>query len=60
MALQGYAADITRTFPVNGKFSTEQAALYNIVLKAQEAAFSEIKPGGLLSQQNFCSLHLLS
>lgn len=41
----GYAADITRTFPVNGRFSTEQAALYQLVLDAQLAALAEIKPG---------------
>ena len=43
--LEHYAADITRTFPVNGKFSTEQKALYEIVLAAQQAAFAKIKPG---------------
>ncbi len=43
--LQHYAADITRTFPVNGKFSKEQRALYEIVLAAQQAAFDTIKPG---------------
>ena len=42
---QGYAADITRTFPINGRFSEEQAMIYNIVLKAQQAAFAHIKPG---------------
>jgi Xaa-Pro aminopeptidase len=40
-----YASDITRTFPVNGKFSAEQKALYDVVLNAQEAAFAEIAPG---------------
>lgn len=40
-----YAADITRTFPVNGRFSTEQRALYDIVLKAQLDAIKVIKPG---------------
>ena len=40
-----YAADITRTFPVNGRFSTEQRALYEIVLKAQLDAIKVIKPG---------------
>ncbi len=40
-----YAADITRTFPVNGKFSREQKAIYNIVLKAQAAAIEQIVPG---------------
>lgn len=42
---QGYAADITRTFPVNGKFSEEQKLLYDLVLEAQQAAFEKIKPG---------------
>ena len=40
-----YAADISRTFPVNGKFSAEQRALYDIVLAAQEAAFERCSAG---------------
>lgn len=40
-----YASDITRTFPVNGTFSAEQAALYDVVLEAQKAAIAEVKPG---------------
>lgn len=43
--LDYYAADITRTFPVNGKFSPEQKALYELVLKAQLAAIEQVKPG---------------
>ncbi len=43
--LDCYAADITRTFPVNGRFSEEQKALYNVVLAAQQAAIAEIAPG---------------
>lgn len=43
--LDGYAADITRTFPVSGRFSNEQAAIYDIVLEAQQAAFAVIEPG---------------
>jgi Xaa-Pro aminopeptidase len=43
--LQGYAADITRTFPINGKFSQEQAAIYQLVLDAQLAACAAVKPG---------------
>ncbi len=42
---QGYAADITRTYPVNGKFSAEQKALYELVLDAQYAAIEMIYPG---------------
>ncbi len=40
-----YASDITRTFPVNGKFSVEQKMIYNIVLSAQTAVIDAIKPG---------------
>jgi Xaa-Pro aminopeptidase len=43
--LEHYAADITRTFPVSGKFSKEQQALYEIVLASQLAAIDIIKPG---------------
>ena len=42
---QGYAADITRTFPVSGRFSEEQRAIYNVVLKSQLAAIAATKPG---------------
>lgn len=40
-----YASDISRTFPVNGKFSPEQRALYSIVLDAQQAAFDKCQSG---------------
>lgn len=40
-----YASDITRTFPVNGKFSPEQGALYQLVLDAQKAAIDQARPG---------------
>ncbi len=42
---RGYTADITRTIPANGKFSPEQKEIYNLVLKAQEAAMKICKPG---------------
>ncbi|WP_198265093.1 Xaa-Pro aminopeptidase [sulfur-oxidizing endosymbiont of Gigantopelta aegis] len=42
---QGYASDITRTYPVNGRFSTEQKALYELVLEAQLAAIEMVYPG---------------
>lgn len=42
---QYYAADISRTFPVNGRFSAEQRAVYDIVLAAQHAAFEQCQPG---------------
>jgi Xaa-Pro aminopeptidase len=40
-----YATDVTRTWPVNGRFSPEQRAIYEIVLAAQEAAIERVKPG---------------
>lgn len=43
--VDNYASDITRTFPANGKFSKEQAAIYDIVLAAQLAGIKAIKPG---------------
>ncbi|ALS99512.1 Xaa-Pro aminopeptidase [Lacimicrobium alkaliphilum] len=46
--LMGYAADITRTFPVSGRFTEPQARLYQLVLDAQLAAFEQIKPGSTL------------
>lgn len=43
--LDHYASDITRTFPVSGKFSPQQKAIYEIVLAAQYAAIKAVKPG---------------
>ncbi|WP_051206157.1 Xaa-Pro aminopeptidase [Oceanospirillum maris] len=43
--LQHYAADITRTFPVSGRFSPEQSALYQVVLEAQYAAIDQVQVG---------------
>ena len=40
-----YASDITRTYPVNGRFSRNQRRVYEIVLAAQQAAFASVKPG---------------
>jgi Xaa-Pro aminopeptidase len=48
----GYASDITRTFPANGTFTTEQHAIYSLVLTAQKAAIAMAKPGML-----FCEIH---
>lgn len=42
---RNYASDITRTWPVNGRYSKEQRALYQIVLDAQAAALAEARPG---------------
>ncbi len=43
--VDGYASDITRTFPVNGRFSPEQRTLYELVLTAQQAAIAQVRPG---------------
>jgi Xaa-Pro aminopeptidase len=42
---QGYASDITRTFPVNGRFSGPRKAIYELVLAAQRACLDAVKPG---------------
>ena len=47
-----YCADISRTFPVSGKFTERQKTFYNIVLKAQEEVIKAIKPGVTLIQLN--------
>ena len=41
----GWAADVTRTWPVSGKFSSTQRALYDVVLKAHKVALSMVRPG---------------
>ena len=50
--LAGYAADITRTFPVNGKFTPAQKTLYQLVLNVQALAINAIKPNATLAQLN--------
>src|SRR5882724_1155473 len=52
-------ADVTRTFPVGGKFSKEQAEIYQIVYDAQEAAAKAAKPGATLSDAHRASLAVL-
>lgn len=51
-----YAADITRTIPVSGKFSKRQRELYEILLGAQRAAIAAVKPGMLLAREGEKSL----
>jgi Xaa-Pro aminopeptidase len=46
----GYSADVTRTFPVSGKFSARQREIYQIVLDAQKAAIAEVKPGATFGE----------
>ena len=42
---KGYASDITRTFPINGRYSKAQREIYNLVLKAQMACVEMVRPG---------------
>jgi Xaa-Pro aminopeptidase len=58
--LDGYASDITRTFPVNGKFTGPQRALYNITYAAQEAAITATKPGNTFMQPHDAALKVLT
>jgi len=57
---QYYAADITRTFPVNGKFTTCQSALYSIVLAAQKAAIAMVQPGNHWNQPHEAAVQVLT
>ncbi|MEY4589826.1 MAG: hypothetical protein RL497_1902, partial [Pseudomonadota bacterium] len=57
---QGYAADITRTFPVSGRFSPAQRALYDLVLDAQLAAIAEVKPGNHWNQPHEAAVRVLT
>jgi Xaa-Pro aminopeptidase len=43
--IDGYAADVTRTFPVSGRYGGEQRAIYELVLAAQQAAIEQVRPG---------------
>ncbi|WP_180106905.1 MULTISPECIES: Xaa-Pro aminopeptidase [unclassified Acinetobacter] len=56
---QLYASDITRTFPVNGKFSPEQKALYNIVLDAQIAAIDAVRIGNSYKEPHNVAVRIL-
>ena len=57
---QDYAADITRTFPVNGKFSEAQAAIYDIVLQAQADAIKVIGPGIEYNKANEATIRTIT
>lgn len=57
--LHGYAADITRTFPVNGKFSSVQKDVYQLVLSAQAAAISTVQPGNSWDMPHTAALQVL-
>ena len=55
----GYAADVTRTLPVNGKFTKEQKTIYNIVLKAQIAGIRACKVGNKFWAPNIAAISVI-
>ena len=58
--LDNYAADITRTFPINGKFSEPQKAIYDIVLKAQLAAIDKSRAGNQWNEPHDISVKVIT
>lgn len=58
--LDGYASDITRTFPVSGKFSAAQREVYAIVLAAQHAAIEAVRPGASWQAAHDAALRVLA
>lgn len=58
--LECYASDITRTFPVSGRFSEPQRALYEVVLAAQYAAIDAVRPGNHWNQPHEAALEVLT
>lgn len=56
---EGYASDITRTWPVGGRFSEAQARVYDVVLAAQLAAIQAVKPGATLPKVHAAALRVL-
>lgn len=58
--LDGYASDITRTFPVNGKFTAVQKDIYQLVLAAQIAAISQVQPGNNWNDPHLAALQVLA
>jgi Xaa-Pro aminopeptidase len=58
--LDGYASDITRTFPADGKFTGPQRALYDIVLASQQAAADATKPGARFNDPHDAAVKVLA
>ena len=56
---EGYASDITRTFPASGHFRPEQEAVYRIVLAAQHAAIAKVRPGGRFQDVHDAAVEVL-
>jgi Xaa-Pro aminopeptidase len=58
--LDGYASDITRTFPANGKYSGPQRALYELVLASQQAAIDATRPGARFTDPHDATVKVLA
>ena len=58
--LDGYASDITRSFPVGGRFSGAQADVYGMVLEAQSAAIAAVRPGASFADPHEAALKVLA
>ncbi|MBX9848186.1 MAG: Xaa-Pro aminopeptidase [Rhodocyclaceae bacterium] len=58
--LDGYASDITRTFPINGRFSSAQRDVYQLVLNAQDAAIAATRPGNTFHDPHDAAVKVLA
>ena len=57
---ESYASDVTRTYPVNGRFTPEQRAVYDIVLEANQAAIARVKPGSHWNEPHEAAVHVVT
>ena len=57
--LEFYASDITRTYPINGRFSSAQKTIYELVLASQKASILEVKPGNSFNKPHETALNIL-
>jgi Xaa-Pro aminopeptidase len=58
--LDGYASDLTRTYPVNGRFSAAQREVYEVVLAAQRAALDKVRPGNAWNEPHDAAVKVLA
>jgi len=58
--LDGYASDLTRTFPVSGRFSAAQREVYEVVLAAQRAALESVRPGNAWNEPHDAAVKVLA
>ena len=57
---ESYASDITRTFPIGGRFTAEQRAIYDIVLEANHAAIEKVRPGNHWNEPHMAAVHVVT